>query len=128
VLALHHVLAGRAVMPAGWHAASVKLNPALASLSTRERQVLELAAAGSSNKEIAARLVISLNTVKFHLRTIYSRLGVHNRVQATQAIAPATVVRTVPPPQLPGVSGALERTPGWEPSHPFAGIKDYPAG
>jgi DNA-binding NarL/FixJ family response regulator len=88
VLALHHVLAGRAVMPAGWHARSLERNAALATLSAREREVLEMVAAGLSNKEIAARLVISLNTVKFHLRTIYSRLGVHNRVQATQAACP----------------------------------------
>ena len=88
VLALRHVLAGRAVMPAGWHAASLQRNPVLATLSAREREVLELAAAGMSNKEIAELLVISLNTVKFHLRTIYARLGVHNRVQATQAVCP----------------------------------------
>jgi len=60
----------------------------LAALSAREREVLQLAAAGMSNKEIAEHLVISLNTVKFHLRSIYSRLGVSNRVQATQAVFP----------------------------------------
>jgi DNA-binding NarL/FixJ family response regulator len=88
VLALRHVLDGRAVMPAGWQAVSLEQNSLLATLSVREREVLELAAAGMSNKEIAELLVISLNTVKFHLRTIYSRLGVHNRVQATQAVSP----------------------------------------
>jgi DNA-binding NarL/FixJ family response regulator len=86
VLALRHVLEGRAVMPAGWQVASLERNSLLATLSVREREVLELAAAGMSNKEIAELLVISLNTVKFHLRTIYSRLGVRNRVQATQAV------------------------------------------
>jgi DNA-binding NarL/FixJ family response regulator len=88
VLALRHVLDGRAVMPAGWQAASPERNSLLMTLSAREREVLELAAAGMSNKEIAEHLVISLNTVKFHLRTIYSRLGVRNRVQATQAVSP----------------------------------------
>ena len=39
-----------------------------------------------SNKEIAKRLTISANTVKFHLRTIYSRLGVRNRVEAMRAM------------------------------------------
>jgi DNA-binding NarL/FixJ family response regulator len=86
VVTLRHALDGRAVMPAGWHAASVQANSLLASLSAREREVLELAASGMSNKEIAEHLVVSLNTVKFHLRGIYARLGVHNRVQATQAI------------------------------------------
>jgi DNA-binding NarL/FixJ family response regulator len=84
VLALRHVLEGRAVMPIGWQAASLKPEPdaQLAALSLREREVLELAAGGLSNKEIAARLTISANTVKFHLRTIYSKLGVHDRLQA----------------------------------------------
>jgi DNA-binding NarL/FixJ family response regulator len=89
VLALGHVLAGRAVMPVGWQAASLEAEPdaRLAVLSAREREVLDLLTAGMSNDEIAERLVISCNTVKFHLRMIYSRLGVHNRVQAMQAVS-----------------------------------------
>jgi two-component system response regulator DesR len=84
--ALGHVLDGRSVMPAGWQAASLQLDAPLAALSTREREVLDLATSGMSNKEIAERLTISSNTVKFHLRMIYSRLGVHNRVQAMRAM------------------------------------------
>lgn len=87
ILALHHVLEGRAVMPAGWHAASLQSETAAHLLSIREREVLKLASSGLSNKEIAERLVISTNTVKFHLRGIYSSLGVHNRVQASQAMS-----------------------------------------
>jgi DNA-binding NarL/FixJ family response regulator len=86
ILALRHVLEGRAVMPVGWQAASLRLETPLAALSAREREVLDLAASGMSNKEIAERLTISVNTVKFHLRTVYSRLGVRNRVQAMLAI------------------------------------------
>jgi DNA-binding NarL/FixJ family response regulator len=86
ILALRQVLAGHAVMPVGWQAASLQADTPLAELSSREREVLDLAACGMSNKEIAVRLTISSNTVKFHLRTIYSRLGVHNRVQAMQAM------------------------------------------
>jgi DNA-binding NarL/FixJ family response regulator len=86
-IALRHVLEGRAVMPAGWQAASLRSEPQgpLAALSVREREVLDLAATGMSNGEIAKRLMISANTVKFHLRTVYARLGVHNRIQATAA-------------------------------------------
>lgn len=87
VLALRHVLAGRAIMPAGWQAASVETEPGAvraAALSGREREVLDLVTAGMSNEEVAKHLVISSNTVKFHLRMIYSRLGVHNRVEATR--------------------------------------------
>jgi DNA-binding NarL/FixJ family response regulator len=85
ILALRLVLEGRAVMPVGWQAASLRLETPLAALSSREREVLDLAASGMSNKEIAKRLTISINTVKFHLRTIYSRLGVRNRVEAMRA-------------------------------------------
>jgi DNA-binding NarL/FixJ family response regulator len=88
VLALRHVLAGRAVMPVGWQAASVESSEPgpirAAALSVREREVLDLVTAGMSNEEVAKHLVISSNTVKFHLRMIYSRLGVHNRVEATR--------------------------------------------
>lgn len=87
ILALRHVLAGRAVMPVGWQAASLEPEPGAlrAALSMREREVLDLVTAGMSNEEVAKHLVISSNTVKFHLKMIYSRLGVHNRVEATRA-------------------------------------------
>jgi len=51
-------------------------------LSKRELQVLRLIAEGLSNQEIAARLVLSLNTVKGHTRKIYGKLGVNSRTQA----------------------------------------------
>jgi LuxR family maltose regulon positive regulatory protein len=51
-------------------------------LSERELEVLELVAQGLTNREIAARLFLSLNTVKAHTRNIYGKLGVHNRTQA----------------------------------------------
>jgi DNA-binding NarL/FixJ family response regulator len=86
ILALRHVLEGRAVMPVGWQAASLQEEAPLAALSAREREVLDLLTSGMRNKEIAARLTISSNSVKFHLHTIYSKLGVHNRVQAMQAV------------------------------------------
>jgi len=61
--------------------------PALVDpLSKRELEVLRLIAAGLSNREIAETLVITVSTVKNHLRTIYSKLNVHRR---TQAIAKA---------------------------------------
>ncbi|MBN1937736.1 MAG: hypothetical protein JW934_23965 [Anaerolineae bacterium] len=51
-------------------------------LSDRELQVLHLLAEGLTNAEIAQRLYISLPTVKSHARSIYGKLGVHNRRQA----------------------------------------------
>ena len=47
---------------------------------------------GMDNDQIATRLYISRNTVKFHVRTIYGRLGVHNRVEAARVLAGAGVV------------------------------------
>ncbi len=82
ILALRNVLEGRAVMPAGWQSISTEGCDPLATLSAREREILALLASGMSNKQIAGHLTISSNTVKFHLRTIYSKLGVRNRVQA----------------------------------------------
>jgi DNA-binding NarL/FixJ family response regulator len=86
ILALRNVLEGRAVMPAGWQSVSAEMDDPLAALSVREREILSLLASGMSNKQIAGQLTISSNTVKFHLRTIYSKLGVRNRVQAMQAV------------------------------------------
>jgi two-component system, NarL family, nitrate/nitrite response regulator NarL len=94
ILALRHVFEGRAVMPVGWHEASRERETVVRMLSVREREVLDLAASGLSNKEIAERLVISTNTVKFHLRGIYCSLGVHNRVQASQATSQDHAGRT----------------------------------
>jgi LuxR family maltose regulon positive regulatory protein len=51
-------------------------------LSEREIEVLQLVAEGLTNPEIAARLILSLYTIKTHTRNIYSKLGVNNRTQA----------------------------------------------
>lgn len=52
------------------------------SLSERELEVLALIAAGESNRKIAARLFISISTVKTHLNNLYHKLGAANRTQA----------------------------------------------
>jgi DNA-binding NarL/FixJ family response regulator len=54
-----------------------------ASLSTREREVLAQLAAGKTNREIAATLVISQHTVGRHVESIFAKLGVTNRAAAT---------------------------------------------
>lgn len=50
-------------------------------LTNREREVLVLLAAGRSNQEIANRLVITTATVKFHTRSIRSKLGTSSRTE-----------------------------------------------
>jgi DNA-binding CsgD family transcriptional regulator len=54
-------------------------------LSPRERTVVELTGAGLSSKAIARRLGISPNTVKFHLRAAFDKLGVTSRAEAVMA-------------------------------------------
>lgn len=51
-------------------------------LSTREREVLELVAHGFSNKEIADRLSVTIEAVRWHLKHIYQKLHVHSRTEA----------------------------------------------
>jgi DNA-binding CsgD family transcriptional regulator len=51
-------------------------------LSGRELEVLGLAARGLTNGQIAARLEVTVHAVKFHLASIYRKLGVTNRTEA----------------------------------------------
>ncbi|THD01488.1 hypothetical protein B1810_19475 [Panacagrimonas perspica] len=53
-------------------------------LSPREGQAIELLSLGHSNKEIAQRLCLSENTVKFHLKNAYRKLVIRRRVQAAR--------------------------------------------
>jgi LuxR family maltose regulon positive regulatory protein len=57
----------------------------LQPLSDREQEILVFLAHGVSNREIATRLFVSENTVKFHLKNIYAKLAVGSRLQAINA-------------------------------------------
>jgi DNA-binding NarL/FixJ family response regulator len=59
----------------------------LAALSPRERELLELVAAGLSNKAIARRLDLSINTIKYHLASAFAKLDARTRAEAVSAAA-----------------------------------------
>jgi DNA-binding NarL/FixJ family response regulator len=101
---LDDVAHGRAVLPVGWQRMlSPQQNDPLKGLSQRQLDVLKLLADGLAYEEIGARLFITANTVKFHVRSIFERLGVGNRTAAARIFADQA-----------GVELARSRT---EPSH-----------
>jgi DNA-binding NarL/FixJ family response regulator len=67
------------------------------ALTARESDVLELLVAGASNRQIASALVVSENTVKFHLKNILQKLHLQNRAQV---VAYALRHRLAEPPAL----------------------------
>lgn len=88
IAALGRVLDGEVVLPPQWRALrnrDARTDP-LEVLSARQREVLVQAAAGYSNEEIAEQLFITVNTVKFHVRSAYSTLGIRSRLQAAQLV------------------------------------------
>jgi DNA-binding NarL/FixJ family response regulator len=73
-----HGLASRT----SWQRSSVEIDPQLARLSAREREVLRLLATGMKDREIAEALSISVRTVESHVAQILRRLHVRGRAQA----------------------------------------------
>jgi len=86
IQAIKQVAEGRLVFPQV--AQSLLTNPPASNkssrvaLSEREIQVLECVAQGYANSQIASQLHISANTVRFHLKNIFSKLEVSNRTEA----------------------------------------------
>jgi two-component system nitrate/nitrite response regulator NarP len=66
----------------------------LEGLTARERELLAALANGWSNLQIAARIGISRNTVKYHLKNLYDKLGVSNRAMAVALYVAQTGVRS----------------------------------
>ena len=77
---LHAVANGRICVP---YIDVTKINDTpLAQLTVRERELLAVLARGWTNQQIANRTGISENTVKYHLKNLYDKLGVRNRAMA----------------------------------------------
>lgn len=56
-------------------------------MTEREAEVLSLVAAGRTNQQIAAELVLSVRTVERHLATVYQKLGVSGRSARAAAVS-----------------------------------------
>ncbi|MNR53910.1 putative transcriptional regulatory protein NarL [compost metagenome] len=65
-------------------------------LNEREREVLDLVAQAMPNKKIARVLGVTPHTVKWHLRKIYSKLGVAERDEAVARMRDLSLVRETP--------------------------------
>jgi ATP/maltotriose-dependent transcriptional regulator MalT len=61
-----------------------RADPLIESLTAREHDVLALVSEGLPNRDIASALAISEHTVKFHLASIFGKLGVSTRTEAVQ--------------------------------------------
>jgi DNA-binding NarL/FixJ family response regulator len=84
IKAIHAVHLGQSYLPAAV-AASLAAQMPRPDLSSREVQVLELIVQGLANKQIAYSLGIAEHTVKNHVKSILSKLGVQDRTQAATA-------------------------------------------
>lgn len=88
VAAIRQVAQGQVVYPRSVHnwllRRARRQGRATDTLSPRELEVLRLLAEGLTNQEIAHRLGLSENTVKFHVQNIYQKLGVSNRTEAAR--------------------------------------------
>lgn len=60
--------------------------PKLSELSERENEILQLLSTGLAVKEVAAKLYISVHTVTKHLKNIYTKLHVNNRIEAVNKL------------------------------------------
>ncbi|MEA3377732.1 MAG: LuxR C-terminal-related transcriptional regulator [Chloroflexota bacterium] len=87
-------------------------------LTDREREVLELVATGITNREVAQQLFISVNTVKVHLRNIYTKLEADSRTEATMIAVREGWVTVEEPAQAPLESSSDEQASVRAPAPP----------
>lgn len=80
-------------------AASLAAHVGEDELSERELEVLKLAAAGNSNKQIGARLSISEHTIKGHMKRITEKLGANDRTHAVMLALGRGILTSVVPPK-----------------------------
>lgn len=96
-------------------------------LTLREQEILTMILHGKSNSEIALELVVTLSTVKWHIRQIYNKLGVRSRVQAIIRARELNLIVTDKDdnrsPHMNGQSVTLSSLP--EPENPYKGLHAF---
>jgi ATP/maltotriose-dependent transcriptional regulator MalT len=90
---LHRALGAQDVVPETERGAVTAVPGLVEQLTSRELEVLEMLAAGRSNRAIAGQLVVTLDTVKKHVSHVLSKLGAANR---TEAVARARELSLIP--------------------------------
>jgi DNA-binding NarL/FixJ family response regulator len=84
----------------------LSIAPVAAELTAREVEVLRLLAAGKSNREIAAEMVISIRTAERHIANIYEKIGAHGKTARAAATAFA-FSHSLIPQQTNGLTRAI---------------------
>jgi LuxR family maltose regulon positive regulatory protein len=82
----------RTVLAAGGRDPAAQPQDLIEPLSEREIEVIQLLAQGLTYQQAAARLIVSVNTVRFHVKSIYGKLGVDNRTAALEAARKLSVL------------------------------------
>jgi two-component system NarL family response regulator len=81
-----------------------------AALSLRENQILQMAAHGSTNKEVAAQLAIAADTVRMHMRSTLTKLGAKDRTHAVAIAVSLGIVRLELAFECPTYTGECQRS------------------
>ncbi len=103
-------------------------------ISEREREILRLVATGATNQQIAYQLNISINTVKVHLRNIFSKIGAASRTEATLyavrtglvAVGQAALAVTEAPTDRIMVAAVADDHPAETSADPIVEVADQP--
>jgi DNA-binding CsgD family transcriptional regulator/N-acetylneuraminic acid mutarotase len=95
-------------------------------LTEREKEILLMVATGVTNRQVAYRLSISINTVKVHLRNIFTKLGAESRTEATMIAVQegwVGVEGAGRAAEVPETTVALPQTPPVAPTAPLPWLK-----